>query len=245
MNYGPLIFLGLLFTMTVSWYGIIYKNYLEVGRLEPVKNELTGATFPAGRSGLAQTGIEVYRANNCAACHTMQVRVSQIIANPDALKPGVQTNFSYAGPDIARGWGSRPTSLQDFVYDQAVFPGQVRIGPDLASVGNRLPDLNWHLLHFYNPRVTVPESTMPPYPFLFEKRKTRGTPSASALKITGQYAPPAGYEIVPTRDAIALATYMVSLRSDLGGPFTPVPSVVTNKVEAPTESTPAGAGNVK
>ena len=74
MNNGILIFIGLLLTMLWSWYGFIVQNIKQVGRQEPAKL-MTGETFPTGRSGTAQLGQEVYRANGCASCHTMQVRV--------------------------------------------------------------------------------------------------------------------------------------------------------------------------
>lgn len=233
MNYGPLIFLGLLFTMVTSWYGLIYKNFMELGRLEPVMTD-TGERTPGGRAGFAQVGAEVYRSHNCASCHTMQVRAAGITVNSKFKQPGVQTNFVYFGPDIERGWGPRPTVLHDFIYDSTVLPGQVRIGPDLANIGARSPDAKTHLLHLYNPKITVEDSTMPPYPFLFVKRKINGVPSTEALTLTGKFAPEAGYEIVPTREAKALVAYLQSLRADYNLTEAPLPTVVTNKVETAT-----------
>ena len=60
-------------------------------------------------------------------------------------------------------------------------PGSQRVGPDLANVGARLPDANWHLLHLYAPQLQVKGSTMPPYRFLFEKRRIERRPSPEAL----------------------------------------------------------------
>src|SRR5690349_14060148 len=57
------------------------------------------------------------------------------------------------GPDMARGWGPRRTVAQDYLYDYPVMLGSQRIGPDLVSVGLRLPSEEWHLLHLYNPRM--------------------------------------------------------------------------------------------
>ena len=241
MNYGPLIFLGLLLTMTMSWYGIIYKNFMEIGRLEPTRGD-TGEVIPPARSGFAQVGAEVYRSHNCASCHTMQVRAGGVHTNPRFKAEGVQTNFVYFGSDIERGWGIRPTTLHDFMFDSTVLPGQVRIGPDLANVGSRLPDLKSHLLHLYNPKITVEDSTMPPYPFLFEKRKINGLPSPNALPLTGKFAPEAGYEIVPKREALALVAYLQSLRTDYALTEAPLPVIVTNKAEK-VESESATATN--
>ena len=57
------------------------------------------------------------------------------------------------GPDIERerGWGKRRTVAEDFLYDYPVMLGQQRIGPDLANIGARRSDANWHLLHLYSP----------------------------------------------------------------------------------------------
>ena len=89
------------------------------------------------------------------------------------------------GPDLARGWGKRRTVAEDFLFDSPVMPGSQRVGPDLANVGVRQPDANWHLLHLYAPRLQVKGSTMPPYRFLFEKRRIRLQPSPEALAAPG------------------------------------------------------------
>lgn len=136
------------------------------------------------------------------------------------------------GADQKWGWGKRRTVAQDYVYDQVVQIGTRRAGPDLANVGaaSRKPDVNWHLLHLYAPTAVVKDSTMPGYQFLFEKRKIGKSPSDEALKLTGELAPPAGYEIVPTEKARALAAYLVSLHADaplFESPVTPPPAPVT------------------
>jgi cytochrome c oxidase cbb3-type subunit II len=229
MNYGPLIFIGLLVTMGWSWYGFIFKNYMEIGRQEPVELA-TGERYPGGRAGITTVGQEVYQANGCASCHTMQVRMKGY------------------GADIERHWGRRASVLQDFVYDEHVFLGQVRLGPDLADVGTRLPDRNFHLMHLYNPRTTVEGSMMPQYPYLFEKRKIRGSGSPNALQLPDKFAPPAGYEIVPTRDADALAQYLLSLHAQTAlfeAPILPppVPTNTTANATAPAVTNSAAQGS--
>ena len=82
---------------------------------------------------------------------------------------------------------------------------------------------------------------MPGYRFLFEKRKIGKVPSIDALKLTGELAPPTGFEIVPTDKARALAAYLVSLHADaplFESPVTPppapapAPAPATNSVAA-------------
>lgn len=126
----------------------------------------------------------------------------------------LDVNIVPTGADISRGWGKRRTVAQDYVFDSVVQIGTRRAGPDLANVGARLGGVNLQLLHLYAPTAVLKDSTMPPYRFLFEKRKIGKTPSNDALKLTGDLAPPAGFEIVPTDKARALAAYLVSLRAD-------------------------------
>lgn len=213
MNNGFLIFLGVLATVLWSWSAIVVKSLKDFSRLEPTKM-ITGESYPGGRSGTANQGQLVYQANGCASCHTMQVRMRGY------------------GRDLERGWGARNSVLQDFIYDENIFLGQVRMGPDLAGVGTRLTDRNWHLLHLYNPRITVPDSIMPQYPYLFEKHKIGSLPSPKALNLPESFRV-AGYEIVPTREAEALVEYMLSLSTDtplFEAPLNPPPPpVVVNK----------------
>jgi cbb3-type cytochrome oxidase cytochrome c subunit len=118
------------------------------------------------------------------------------------------------GPDIARGWGTRRTVAEDFLFDYPAMPGSQRVGPDLANVGLRLPDFKWQLQHLYAPRSLVKGSTMPPYRFLFEKRRIEGARSANALELPAEFGPDSRYEIVPTTEAVALVAYLASLRAN-------------------------------
>jgi cbb3-type cytochrome oxidase cytochrome c subunit len=137
------------------------------------------------------------------------------------------------GPDIARGWGRRRSVAEDFLFDQPVMLGSQRIGPDLADVGSRLPVAEWHLLHLYNPKNFEKKSIMPPYRFLFEKRKIGREPSPNALKFTGESAPEPGSEIVPTDQAKALVAYLISLRADTVVFETPMTVAIGASTNAP------------
>lgn len=142
------------------------------------------------------------------------------------------------GPDIARGWGARRSVAQDFIYDNPVMLGSQRVGPDLANVGSRLPDPNWHLRHLYLPRTEVNGSAMPSYKFLFQQRKIQGQPSSEALRLNGEFAPPAGYEIVPRPEAKALVAYLLSLKA--GAPLFEAPlSLAAVVAPAPATNSPA------
>ena len=124
----------------------------------------------------------------------------------------VAANIRPDGPDIERGWGPRQTVGLDYLFDQPVLLGNQRIGPDLANVGSRLTDREWHFLHLYHPHTVVAKSIMPAYPYLFETRKIGDTPSDDALPLTGEFAPEEGMEVVPKPEANVLVDYLLSLR---------------------------------
>jgi cbb3-type cytochrome oxidase cytochrome c subunit len=69
----------------------------------------------------------------------------------------------------------------------------------------------WHHVHLYAPRSINPDSNMPAYRFLYEKRRIAGERSSEALQLSGSDAPPAGWEIVPTYDAKCVVAYLMGL----------------------------------
>lgn len=143
------------------------------------------------------------------------------------------------GPEIGRGWGQRGTVGQDYLQDAPVFLGSQRLGPDLANIGARNADENWHLNHLYAPSSRVPGSTMPPYRFLFEKRRIGRQPSPDALKLAGAFAAESGFEIVPTEQAVALAAYLQSLHSDAPLFEAPLSVAAPAGTNAPATNAPA------
>ena len=40
MNYGPLLFLGVFFTMVTSWFGVVLVPHLQLGRAPQSANAL-------------------------------------------------------------------------------------------------------------------------------------------------------------------------------------------------------------
>lgn len=139
-------------------------------------------------------GRAVYIANGCLYCHSQQIR-----------DPAFTT-------DVDRGWGTRPTVPADYAYDRPHLLGTMRTGPDLINVGQRLPDPDWHLIHLYDPRSLIEWSTMPAFPFLFEKKAPNEVrPGDHVVRIPGARAPK-GVVVVARPEAIALADYLVSLK---------------------------------
>ena len=136
----------------------------------------------------------------------------------------VETHIVPAGVDLEHGWGVRRSVAEDFLYDQPVQLGNLRAGPDLANIGLRSPDANWHLLHLYAPRSEVATSRMPSFRYLFTVQRIGAAPAPDALNLPAAFAPPAGYEVVPRPEAKQLAAYLLSLRANqpvYDAPFTP------------------------
>lgn len=199
MNSGPLIFLGLFVTMACSWVSFIMAPQMQIGNLGQTNTVavsiLGGQTYPVAYSGWAHQGAEVYRANGCAACHTEMVR-------PRGM-----------GSDLSRGWGARRSVAEDYLFEQPVMLGNVRVGPDLANYGRRAY-LKQVLERLYDPQLVAKGTIMPPYKFLFDTRPAGAVPSPNALALPAAEAPPAGMEVVPKPQALALAAYLMSLRQD-------------------------------
>jgi hypothetical protein len=68
-----------------------------------------------------ERGARVYAANGCIYCHSQQVRAY------------------YAADDIERKWGNRRSAPRDYIFEQPVFLGKMRIGQDIANIGARAP----------------------------------------------------------------------------------------------------------
>jgi cbb3-type cytochrome oxidase cytochrome c subunit len=271
MKNGFIIFLAAFAVLFISWSAFVLGPQLQLGRAKQVSVLNSSDVYPLNRPGEANQGLQIYRANGCAACHTEQVQQTGVACdvvlssagkNPAAVSNLVatlklndlteleaeaaagkisaaggktETRVVATGADISRGWGLRHSVAEDFLYDNGVQLGSVRVGPDLAGVGARLPDANWQLLHLYAPRSVAKDSVMPPFRYLFVKRKIDGAPSPDALKLPltqqpNEFMPPPGYEIIPTEDAKKLAAYLLSLHADMplyDAPFTP-PQISTN-----------------
>ena len=211
MNSTPLIFLGLLLTMAASFWAMLFAPQLQIGRQQAVMIESTGEYYPGVRAGEANQGAEIYRSLGCAECHSRQVR-------------GL-------GADRQRGWGPRISVAQDYLHDSPVQLGSLRLGPDLANYGLRQPGTETLLLRLYNARQVQPGSTMPHYPFLFEKRRLASGQTASTNSLRNAKIEP-DYELIPKPEARALAAYLQSLRSDVVLFEAPVPLSPTNKTAA-------------
>ena len=133
-----------------------------------------------------------------------------------------QAVLATLGPDIQRGWGRRATVAQDYLYDYPVQLGSLRIGPDLANYGTRAVPAALALQHLYTPQSTMPKSMMPPYRYLFHKRKLAEGEKPGPRALPATLEP--GFEITPKPEAEALIAYLMSLKADAPLAEAPVPA---------------------
>jgi len=94
---------------------------------------------------LQLTGRDIFIRESCNVCHSQMIR-------PFRAETERYGHYSVAG---------------EFVWDHPFLWGSKRTGPDLARVGGRYSD-DWHKMHLTNPRMVVPESNMPSFPWLAE-----------------------------------------------------------------------------
>ena len=244
MKHVAPVCLGLLLTLGTSWWGLVVIPQRQLGALQPWAVPGSVLTYPSPRPDLAARGQEVYRANGCFHCHTQQVQAT-------GLAPEFQTTNAtvrYLGPDFDRGWGQRVSVARDYLRDQPVMIGALRVGPDLANLGVRRPkdelqaNLLWHLRHLYDPPSVAEGSTMPAHRFLFAKRRLKPGQSVSLNEFGWADADPR-FEIVPKPEAVALASYLFSLEMDAPldeAPLSTPPEATTgSSAAAPVPGGPA------
>jgi cytochrome c oxidase cbb3-type subunit 2 len=178
-----LFFSGVLATVLLGWVGLVGVPDFMVSEIQP----------PEGLQRYTEEqlyGRSVYIREGCLYCHSQQVR-------PEGF-----------GADQGRFWG-RPSVPADYVFDKPHLLGTMRTGPDLMNIAVRQPSEDWHLIHLYDPRIVVPGSLMPPYPWLFEEKLSAG-PNDKVLTLPDSRAPK-GKVVVAGRDARALTAYLLSL----------------------------------
>ena len=98
MKTGFRIFLAVFIALGGSWCGFVLAPELQLGGAKQTTILNSSDVYPVGRTGEANRGLAVYRANGCAACHTEQVR---------------QTGVTY---DVAlTGAGKNPVAVTNLI----------------------------------------------------------------------------------------------------------------------------------
>jgi len=107
---------------------------------------------------LEQAGRDVYIKNSCNACHSQLIR-------PFKAETDRYGHYSLSG---------------EYAYDRPFLWGSKRTGPDVHRVGNyRTTD--WHENHMKDPKILVPSSIMPGYPWMFVNKADIDTAYATQL----------------------------------------------------------------
>lgn len=152
-------------------------------------------------NALQLEGRDVYIREGCHVCHTQMIR-------PFRAETERYGHYSLAG---------------EFVWEHPFLWGSKRTGPDLARVGGRYSD-EWHRVHLINPRIVVPESNMPSFPWL-EDNVLDGSETAAkmrAMKTLG--VPYSDEDIKGAADAVKGKTEMDALIAYLQGLGTTIKS---------------------
>jgi len=74
MKNGAAVSLAVFIALGLSWCGFVLAPARQLGGAKQTTVLNSSEIYPVGRPGEANQGLQVYRANGCAACHTEQVR---------------------------------------------------------------------------------------------------------------------------------------------------------------------------
>lgn len=110
---------------------------------------------------LELAGRNIYMREGCYNCHSQMVRPFR---------------------DEVERYGHYSLAAES-MYDHPFQWGSKRTGPDLARVGMRYSD-EWHVQHLKDPRAVVPESIMPPYAFLADRKLDLPDPSGNLTALS-------------------------------------------------------------
>ena len=81
MKNGFSVFLASFLALGLSWCGFVLASVNQLGTAKQAAVLNSTDVYPIQRSGDAALGLQVYRANGCAACHTEQVRQDGVVCD--------------------------------------------------------------------------------------------------------------------------------------------------------------------
>jgi cytochrome c oxidase cbb3-type subunit 2 len=222
--------IALMVSFGLPWLMIVVVPFAKMRTVEPVnfteEDDGKDEVYVPRRAGRIADGAAVYSANGCYVCHTQLIRPS--FAGSELGRPGWAGFIGKTDEGISYDT-RRETTPYDFVGESFAQIGIMRVGPDLSNVGGRIeryvkeddaaastPE-NWLFLHLYDARKKVKtyRSKCPSQPHLFVERDVHGQGSPDA--IAGLGAP--GREILPTDKALALVSYLLSMKKDDPVPY--------------------------
>lgn len=132
-------------------------------------------------------GRDIYIREGCNTCHSQMIR-------PFRSETERYGEYSKAG---------------EFVYDHPFLWGSKRTGPDLHRIGGKYPD-SWHFLHMREPVSTSPNSIMPAYTWLYNRKLDLSHTEGKIITLRKLGVPyPEGFETKAVADAQAQAAAIV------------------------------------
>jgi cbb3-type cytochrome oxidase cytochrome c subunit len=164
----------------------------------PSSPAISPATVPAASPSPAAQGAAVSSPPSSPAISP----VTAAAASPAPAPQGAAVSSPPSSPGTSPA-GSSPAA-PSAQTPGAPWPIQTAGLPPMYSAA-------WHHVHLYAPRSINPDSNMPAYRFLYEKRRIAGERSVEALQLSASDAPPEGWEIVPTYDAKCVVAYLMGL----------------------------------
>lgn len=153
---------GLLIILTLVVVSI--GGLVEIVPLFHIKDTVEEVKGVRPYTPLEQRGRDLYIREGCYACHSQMIRPFR----DEMLRYGHYSLAAESKYDHPFQWASK------------------RTGPDIARLGGKYSD-EWHTQHLIRPQNVVPESIMPPYPWLMKNELAYGDIEnrMKALKMTG------------------------------------------------------------
>jgi len=176
-KYSLVLLLGILFVVAIG-------GLVEITPLFYLKSTIEKVDGMRPYSPLELAGRDIYQREGCYLCHSQMIRT---------LKDEVERYGHYS-------------LAAESMYDHPFQWGSKRTGPDLARVGGKYSD-DWHAAHMTDPRSVVPESIMPGYPFLGQRKLDYGN-------IAERMETPCSVGVPYTDDQIANAAADLKAQAD-------------------------------
>ena len=133
--------------LVFSFLVVTIGGIVEIAPLFYLQNTIEKVEGVRPYTPLELKGRDIYIREGCYVCHSQMIRPMR---------------------DEVERYGHYSLAAES-MYDHPFQWGSKRTGPDLARVGGRYSD-EWHIDHLVHPQAVVPESIMPSYAFLLDRK---------------------------------------------------------------------------
>ena len=133
MNYGPLIFLAAFFALSSSWFSFVLTPQVQVGQLQQTNTIPGGDVYPVATPGLARQGLEIYRANGCAYCHSQQIGQTAVVCDVVLAEAGTnRTALLHAVVQVREDWSEAQAAESLEKLPLRILQGKTKEAADTA-----------------------------------------------------------------------------------------------------------------